>query len=225
VVAVVGYTNAGKSTLMNAMTGADTLVENRLFATLDTLTRKIETRNHIPILLVDTVGFIRKLPHHLVESFKATLGDIAEADLWLHVIDASHPAYVEQKHVADETLYSIQRSDVSTLYVYNKIDVLDDDTLHGLRRRYPDAVFISAKNNAGIDDLDDRIHELLLGKDVRVEVRILTTDGKGIAKANSLLRQPEQVLEDGHCVISGVIESDLVVQLEGISGARVRYLT
>jgi GTP-binding protein HflX len=225
VVAVVGYTNAGKSTLMNTMTGAETLVENRLFATLDTLTRKIEMSNHATILLVDTVGFIRKLPHHLVESFKATLADIAESDLWVHVIDASHPGYAEQMNVTDETLYSIQRSDVGTLYVFNKIDVLDRDTLHGLRRRFETAVFISAKNGTGLDELDARIHELVLGKDVRVEVRIPSTDGKGIARVNSLIRQPESGLEDGLCVISGVIESRLVVQLEDISGVQVRYVS
>jgi len=122
VVAMVGYTNTGKSTLMNAMTGADTLAENQLFATLDTLTRKIESNTNISVLLVDTVGFIRKLPHHLVESFKVTLGDIARADLWLHVVDASHPAFTEQMVVADQTLESIKDSDVETLYVFNKID-------------------------------------------------------------------------------------------------------
>ncbi|UCH85405.1 MAG: GTPase HflX [Candidatus Latescibacterota bacterium] len=225
VVAVVGYTNAGKSTLMNAMTDADTLVENRLFATLDTLTRKIETSNHVPILLVDTVGFIRKLPHHLVESFKATLGDIAEADLWLHVIDASHPGYAEQMSVADQTLYSIRRSNVDTLYVFNKIDQLDADTLAGFKRRYDHAVFISAKNATGLEELDNRVHELLLGKDVQVEVRIPSTDGKGIARVNSLLRQPASALVDGHCLITGVIESRLVMQLEDVSGAEVRYLS
>ncbi len=224
VVAVVGYTNTGKSTLMNAMTGADTLVENRLFATLDTLTRKIETKNQTPILLVDTVGFIRKLPHHLVESFKATLGDIAEADLWLHVIDASHPRYTEQMDVADETLHSIQRSDVEKLYVFNKIDQLDEDTLHGLRRRYEHAMFISAARGTGVEELVDRIHDLLLGTRVRVEVRIRATDGKGIARINSLIHEPEGAVVDGHCVISGTVENRLVVLLEDIAGVRVRYL-
>ncbi|UCG50992.1 MAG: GTPase HflX [Candidatus Latescibacterota bacterium] len=224
VVAVVGYTNTGKSTLMNAMTGADAVVVNQLFATLDTLTRKIENTNHVPILLVDTVGFIRKLPHHLVESFRATLGDIAEADLWLHIIDASHPGFMEQMEVADQTLQSIKKSDVQTLYVFNKIDAIDQDIMVGLRRRYPDAVFISAKKRIGLDELERRTHELLLGKNLKVEVRIPAGDGKAIAKITGLLHEPTSSLVDGYCVFAGMIESRLAEQLESISGASVRYL-
>lgn len=224
VVAIVGYTNTGKSTLMNALTGADTFTENRLFATLDTLTRKIDSKNHVPILLVDTVGFIRKLPHHLVESFKATLGDVAEADLWLHVIDASHAGFTEQMEVTDATLQSIKHSEVETLYVFNKIDSIDPDELDGLRIRYSDAIFISAKHGTGLDRLEDRVHEMLLGTDLRVEVRIRASDGKGIAMAKSLLQDPRSSLEDGVYIVEGRIQSRLTDQLERISGVQVRYL-
>jgi GTP-binding protein HflX len=182
VVAIVGYTNTGKSTLMNAMTSAATIAENRLFATLDTLTRRIENKDHNSILMVDTIGFIRKLPHHLVESFKATLADVAEADLWLHVVDASHPGFAEQMAVADETLRSIGTSDVKTLYVFNKIDAVDEDTLTGLRRRHPEAVFISAKKRIGIDELEKEIHETLLGRFLRVRVNVPASDGRRIAQ-------------------------------------------
>ncbi len=148
---------------MNAMTSAATLAENQLFATLDTLTRKLESTNHAPILVVDTVGFIRKLPHHLVESFKATLADIAEADLWLHVIDASHPGFAEQMAVADETLRSIRAADQRTLCVFNKIDAVDPDTLDGLKKRYPDGgVHLGETRLTGLDELEDRVHEALL---------------------------------------------------------------
>ncbi len=224
IVAVVGYTNTGKSTLMNAMTGADTLVENQLFATLDTLTRKIETKNHKPILFVDTVGFIRKLPHHLIESFKATMGDSAEADLWLHVIDAAHPGFAEQMAVADVTLQSIKRSDVETLYVFNKIDSADADALDGLKRRHPDAVFISAKRRTGLGELEERVHGILLGRHLRVEVRLPPSDAKSVAKVQSLLEEPESSVENGFYIMKGKIQSRLTDELERISGARVRYL-
>ena len=224
VVAIVGYTNTGKSTLMNAMTSAGTLAENQLFATLDTLTRKIENGDRAPILVVDTVGFIRKLPHHLVESFKATLADIAEADLWLHVIDAAHPGFAEQMAVADETLRSISAADQRTLYVFNKTDAVEPEVLGGLKRRYPEAVFISAKRRAGIGELETRVHEALFGRILRVEVKIPVSDGKGIAQARRLLKDHLSSVEDGLCVMKGTIQSGLSEELERIAGARVRYL-
>lgn len=224
VVAIVGYTNTGKSTLMNTMTSAGTLAENQLFATLDTLTRRLDDGDRAPILVVDTVGFIRKLPHHLVESFKATLADIAEADLWLHVIDASHPGFPEQMAVADETLRSISAADQKTLYVFNKIDSVDPDVLEGLKRRYPGAVFISARRGTGVAELEDRVHETLFGRILRVEVRLPVSDGRGISQARSLLKDHHSSVDDGMCVLVGTIQSGLSEQLERITGARVRYL-
>jgi GTP-binding protein HflX len=224
VVAIVGYTNTGKSTLMNVLTSASTLAENQLFATLDTLTRRLERTNRTPILVVDTVGFIRKLPHHLVESFKATLSDIAEADLWLHVVDASHPGFAEQAQVADRTLNTIRGAELNTLYVFNKIDAVDRELLEGLKKRYPDAAFISARRQIGIDALEERMHEILLGRALRVEVKIPVSDGKGIALVKSLLKDQQTSLEDGLCVLVGTIQSELSDDLERVSGARVRYL-
>jgi GTP-binding protein HflX len=224
VVAIVGYTNTGKSTLMNAMTSAGTLAENQLFATLDTLTRRLESGDRAPILVVDTVGFIRKLPHHLIESFKATLADIAEADLWLHVIDASHPGFPDQMAVADETLRSISAAHQKTLYVFNKIDAVESDVVDGLKRRYPDAVFISARRGTGVAVLEDRVQETLFGRILRVEVRLPVSDGKGIAQARSLLKDHHSSVDDGSCVLVGTILSGLSDQLERIAGVRVRYL-
>jgi GTP-binding protein HflX len=224
VVAIVGYTNTGKSTLMNTMTSAGTLAENQLFVTLDTLTRKLESGDRAPILVVDTVGFIRKLPHHLVESFKATLADIAEADLWLHVIDASHPGFAEQMTVAGETLRSISAADQRTLCVFNKIDAVEPDVLDGLKKRYPDAVFISARRGAGVSALEDRVHDALFGRVLRVEVRLPVSDGKGIAQARSLLKDHRSSVDDGSCVLVGTIQSGLSEQLERIAGVRIRYL-
>ena len=224
IVALVGYTNTGKSTLLNAMTGANTLTENQLFATLDTLTRKMETKRRTSVLLVDTVGFIRKLPHHLVESFKATLGDIATSDLWLHVIDASHPGYVDQMKVADDTLHQIRGSNIEKIYVFNKTDLVDEETAEGLRMRYPDAVFLSAKQKRGLEELKQRIDQSLFGRNVEVEVRIRAIDGRGIAKIKSLLRKPSSSMENGFCIVKGLIDSAHMDRLDRVTGIEVRYL-
>src|ERR1017187_3222528 len=120
-VALTGYTNAGKSTIMNLISKSDVFAENKLFATLDTTVRKVVI-NDIPFLLSDTVGFIRKLPHDLVESFKSTLDEVREADLLLHVVDISHPRYEEQIGVVNKTLQEINAFDKPVIYVFNKMD-------------------------------------------------------------------------------------------------------
>jgi GTP-binding protein HflX len=131
-VSLVGYTNVGKSTIMNVLAKADVHAENKLFATLDTTVRKV-TYNHLAFLLSDTVGFIRKLPHHLVESFKSTLDEIREADLLLHVVDVSHPNHEEQMETVSKTLLEIGAGDKPVLIVFNKVDLyqpeeqFDDD--------------------------------------------------------------------------------------------------
>jgi GTP-binding protein HflX len=223
-IALVGYTNTGKSTLMNALTDAKTLAENQLFATLDTLTRKMKTKMHEPVLIVDTVGFIRKLPHHLVESFKATLSDTARADLCLHVVDASHPAYADQMEVADRTLQQIRSSDDGRIYVFNKIDQVDEDTLAGLQSRYPEAIFISAKEHTGLDELREVIERAAFGRDVQVEVTVASSDGKTIARIQSLLQNMESALHNGHYILTGTIDSLHMTDLERIKGASVRFL-
>ena len=224
VVALVGYTNTGKSTLMNSLTGAGTLAENRLFATLDTLTRKVETASRAEILVVDTVGFIRKLPHHLIESFKATLSDIENSDLCLHVVDVSHPGFTEQMEVADKTLQMIRGDDQDICYVFNKIDELDDETLDGLRIRYPSGLFISAAKKLGLDELLHAVENKLFGTNLQVEVKVASIDGRAIAAVKRLLRETSSRLEDGHCVFKGVIELRLMEQLENLSGVHVRCI-
>lgn len=222
VVALVGYTNAGKSTLMNALTGADTLAENQLFATLDTLTRRMETRRH-PVLLVDTVGFIRKLPHHLVESFKATLGDIANAELCLHVIDLSHHAWADQMDVADATLRSIRGDATNTLHVFNKIDAVEPEVCGALTERYDDAVFISAARHEGLDELVGRLEHELFGRDMAVEIKVRPDNGKAIAAVKRLLHEPQSRVEDGYCVINGRIKSRSMPDIERLRDIEVRY--
>lgn len=160
--ALVGYTNAGKSTLMYRLTGSDVLRENRLFATLDSTVRVLELEPQHRILLSDTVGFIRKLPHHLVASFKSTLDELLEADILIHVVDVSHPAYEEQMEVVEETLSEIGVKDVPTIVVFNKTDrITNQETLMALARRFPGAVFLSAARAINVGALLERLAEIL----------------------------------------------------------------
>lgn len=171
-VALVGYTNVGKSTLMNLLAKSDVFAENKLFATLDTTVRKMTVEN-LPFLITDTVGFIRKLPHHLVESFKSTLDEVREADLLVHVVDISHPNFEEQYNVVQKTIADICTEDKPTIVVFNKIDAFtytpkDDDDLTPVTREnisldqlrktwmaklHDDCIFISAKEKDNIDAL------------------------------------------------------------------------
>ncbi|PAP75517.1 GTPase HflX [Rubrivirga marina] len=156
-VALVGYTNAGKSTLMNALADETVFAEDRLFATLDATTRQVDLDTNKAVLLADTVGFIRKLPHALVESFKSTLDEVREADLLLHVVDVTHPNAEDHVRVVNETLSELGAQDKPTLMVFNKVDALDDPgLLDQLEQAYDDAVFISAARGIGLDELRTR---------------------------------------------------------------------
>ena len=152
---IVGYTNAGKSTLLNRLTGAEVLAENKLFATLDPTTRRLRLSTNQNVLLTDTVGFIRKLPHGLVEAFKATLEEVSQADLLLHVVDVSHPQAREQVQAVDAVLSEIGAEGKPTLMVFNKIDQLNGsrDALTPFLERYPRGVALSAATGQGIPAL------------------------------------------------------------------------
>ncbi|MDP9291684.1 MAG: GTPase HflX [Verrucomicrobiota bacterium] len=168
--AIVGYTNVGKSSLLRRLTGADVLVENKLFATLDTTTRKIALPNKQPLLLTDTVGFVRKLPHQLVESFKATLEEAALSDFLIHVLDASQLNVMEFYNTTMRVLEELGADTKQMLVVFNKVDKVTD-TLE-LKRHFPEAVFISAKTGAGIDELIDRISDFVNKGTHTVELRL-----------------------------------------------------
>ena len=168
VVAIVGYTNAGKSTLLNALTGAGIPANDRLFDTLDTTTRTLEISDTCTVLISDTVGFISKLPHQLVDAFKATLEELTFADLLLHVIDANHPSWREQAEVVDKLIRELGAAETPRLEVFNKCDQFAGDILpHG-----EDIVSISARTGAGLPDLLDAIGRRLDAGARRVELRL-----------------------------------------------------
>ena len=154
-VALVGYTNVGKSTLMNLITKSDVFAENKLFATLDTTVRKMVIRN-LPFLVTDTVGFIRKLPTQLIESFKSTLNEITESDLLLHIVDISHPNYEEHIDSVNEILGQIDSSDKPLILVYNKIDSIDDHSFVELNKS-DEKEYISAQKKININQLKEKI--------------------------------------------------------------------
>jgi GTP-binding protein HflX len=177
-ISLVGYTNAGKSTLMNALTGAGVYVEDKLFSTLDTRTRQWHIKDWGRVLLSDTVGFIRDLPHHLIASFKATLEETLQARLLLHVVDASNPAAMEQIHAVNRVLKELDCADKPSLLVLNKVDrVADPSRLHVLMKHYPRAVPLSAATGLGLDGLRDAVIEALSADFADAEV--VTNAGNG----------------------------------------------
>jgi GTP-binding protein HflX len=171
VVALVGYTNAGKSSLMRALTHADVLVEDQLFATLDPITRRVRLPSGRTALLTDTVGFIQKLPTQLVAAFQATLEELADADLLLHVVDITHPEAAQQSQTVDDTLAELGLADKPRLTAFNKIDLLtpegegEPEDLSeyelSLAQHRPDALFVSAERRLGLDELLARIDAAL----------------------------------------------------------------
>ena len=167
-VAIVGYTNAGKSTLLNYLTGAGVLEEDKLFATLDPTTRNLKLPSKQEVLMTDTVGFIRKLPHHLIEAFRSTLEEAKYADIILHVVDASNPQVDEQMYIVYETLQNLEVKNKPIITAFNKQDKLEGKPI--LRDFKADHVVrISAKTGAGLDELQSVIEEVLRDQKVLIE--------------------------------------------------------
>ena len=186
-VSIVGYTNAGKSTLLNKLTGSDVHVEDKLFATLDPTTRRLRLPTNQNALLSDTVGFIRKLPHQLVESFKATLEEVVEADLLMHVMDVSNSNVGEQIVAVDKVLKEIGASEKPTMMVFNKIDQIPvrNGNLHWLRE-HKNAVAVSAKTEEGLDALQAELGSMLRPIRTSLDLRIPVTDGATIARVHAI---------------------------------------
>ncbi len=184
--ALVGYTNAGKSSLLRSLSGAELFIEDRLFATLDPATRKVELPTGSTVLITDTVGFIRKLPHHLVASFRATLEEAADADVLLHVIDGSHPRWEEQKRVVEEVLMELDLGEVPVALVFNKVDQLTHDEEQALRAgagaAFPEpAVFTSTVERGGLEELVGMLEEHIRRQRPEVRVLIPAADGETLA--------------------------------------------
>jgi len=182
VVALVGYTNAGKTTLLNRLTGAGRTAEDRLFVTLDPTARLVATPGHTPFVLTDTVGFIRKLPTQLVAAFKATLEELEEADVLLHVVDASHPGLEDQAAAVESLLAELELGDRPTIVALNKTDRVEGGApLRRLVERF-EGVAVSAKTGEGIDDLLDRIEHTFRPRTERAVLRIPYRDGTALAQ-------------------------------------------
>lgn len=195
--ALVGYTNAGKSSLLNSLTGADAYVENKLFATLDPLTRKLPLNDSAGILITDTVGFISNLPHHLIDAFKSTLEEAVYADLLLIVLDASDPEVEFQYKTVCEVLDDIGANKNQRLILLNKIDKEDEvSTISETKHKFPDAICISAREQTGFDELKERIYEILYGEegDYILSPEKITLINE-LRKAGCL--QKEEWLDDG----------------------------
>ncbi|MFU8860509.1 MAG: GTPase HflX [Cyclonatronaceae bacterium] len=203
-IALVGYTNVGKSSLMNALTSTNVLAENRLFATLDSTVRKHRIGNH-PVLISDTVGFIRKLPHHLIESFKSTLDEIREADILIHVIDASSPFSQDYIAIVNDTLKGIDADQKPVLMAFNKVDMVDAEILANLKRTHEDAVYISATRGIGFDKLEKSLTSLIGEQYVQQTLRIHPRNYKSISFIHEFAEIKEKKYHDEWLEISFVM--------------------
>ena len=199
---------------------SDVFVEDRLFATLDPLTREVDLGDHQKVLLTDTVGFIRKLPHHLVASFRATLEEVRDADLLLHVIDASHPTWEEQRLVVDEVLADLGVHDTPVVHVFNKIDALEPGQVEGLRERMaallPGSVFVSCYDAGGLEPLRENLLAAVRARRPAVQLRIPAAMGKVLAEIH---RSGEVVSsthdeETGDVLMTARVDSALFGRLE-----------
>ena len=223
-VSLVGYTNAGKSTLMNALTGAGVYVEDKLFSTLETRTRQWHLKDWGRVLLSDTVGFIRDLPHHLVASFKATLEETRQARLLLHVVDASNEAAENQIKAVNQVLEEIGCNGKRTLLVLNKVDRLrDPSNLLVLMQHHPRAVAVSAATGQGLDDLRDAVVEAL-GKDFAdAEIETDAANGKVLSYLSAHAEIYRQQYHDNRVTIRCFLPRHLLHHIQG-PGVKVQFL-
>jgi GTP-binding protein HflX len=222
---LVGYTNAGKSSILRSLTGsANIFVENRLFATLDPLTRDVDLGDHAHVLVTDTVGFIRKLPHHLVASFRATLEETRDADLLLHVIDASSPTWEEQRVVVSQVLDELEVSDRPTLLVFNKIDLLSHDALLALQERIgalsPSSVFVSSVTDGGLEPLRRALASSIRSRRPLTRILMSPSDGRMLAEIHRTGEVIEQRMEGERLLVEARVDDVLAGRLRR-SGAEV----
>lgn len=191
-VSIVGYTNAGKSTLLKALTDSDVYIADKLFATLEPVTRRLKLKSRRVILVSDTVGFIRKLPHTIISAFRATLSEIKYSDVLIHLVDASDPYLEEKMRASEKVLEEIDALELERILCFNKIDLCPRERIEVLRKRYPDVLFISAKEKAGLDELLDRIESIFSRREKRIR---LTFHVSKIGEIYSM-REKVEILEE-----------------------------
>src|SRR3954470_2801316 len=214
VAAVVGYTNAGKSTLLNLLTGADVLTEDKLFATLDPTTRSLVLPNKQRVLLTDTVGFLRKLPHTLIESFKATLEEVSEADLLIHVVDLSHSRIDEHMAAVDSVIKELDAFGKQTVIVFNKVDAAENpDLTQSYLKRFPGSVAISARTGAGVGNLVRALQDALAAWRLRSRFRIPVSESALIAEIHRVGHVLELRYEGGDAVLVAHVPPQLESRL------------
>ena len=196
--ALIGYTNVGKSTIMNLLSGSDVLVEDQLFATLDSTIRKVKLNSKHHILLSDTVGFIRKLPAHLIASFKSTLDEVIDADLLLHVADISYPHFRDQMQVVMKTLEELGAHNKSILILFNKIDLVQElGIIDALKKQYPESVFISAQKHIGIEAFKNRLVQIIEKNFMHAKIKVPVSDQKFIHYIHQVSKIENTTYDDG----------------------------
>jgi len=216
-VAIAGYTNAGKSSLLNRLTGAGVLVENALFATLDPTVRRAQTPDGRTYTLTDTVGFVRALPTQLVEAFRSTLEEVGDADLLVHVVDVSHPDPEGQVAAVRAVLAEIEGADeINELVVLNKADVADPEVVARMRRREPGSLLVSARTGEGLDELRDRISAALPRPRELIDVVVPYQRGDLVSRAHTQGEVTENHTEHG-TVLRGLVDADLAAELRAVS--------
>jgi GTP-binding protein HflX len=211
--AIVGYTNAGKSSLLRRLTGAEVLVEDKLFATLDTTTRKVSLPSRQPLLLTDTVGFVRKLPHRLVEAFKATLEEAVQADFLIHLLDASSPEVLKFHQTTVDVLAELGAGSRPVIVVFNKVDkVSDPAVLHGLRLHFPEAHFISVHTGEGIDGLLEKMSEFAAPGTVTRELRVPASESELLARLHRHAKIHALAYEGADAVMTATLPQRLAAE-------------
>ncbi|WP_256841314.1 GTPase HflX [Ornithinimicrobium cryptoxanthini] len=214
-VAIVGYTNAGKSSLLNRLTGAGVLVQDQLFATLDTTVRRAETSEGRPYTLTDTVGFVRSLPHQLVEAFRSTLEEAADADVLLHVVDGSHPDPEGQIVAVHEVLAEVAAGEICEIIAVNKADLADPEVLDRLQRAYPDVAIVSARTGRGLESLTAMIEAALPRPEIEVDVLVPYERGDLVSR----LHAEGDVLTEEHTPEGTRLTAKVTADLHGVLGS------
>jgi GTP-binding protein HflX len=214
---MVGYTNAGKSTLINLLTDAGVLAENKLFATLDSTTRSFEIEPDKKILVSDTVGFIRKLPHHLVASFKSTLNVVRDADLILHVIDVSHPSFEDHIEVVDETLRELGADKKNHLKIFNKVDAIEDKgKFDYVLNKYDNAILISALKGINVGKMKEKLLNIYEENFVQQKVELKNHNSKLVSQIHSLADVIDVSYEDDLIIMTYRADKATINKINGL---------